>query len=91
MALPHPSFWMEASPDMPFVLKEEVVTAYSKLHSLGVIHGNPQLRNILICADGRVKLIDFGLARKILSRVVTSHVTRHDENPTGPSIRIADE
>lgn len=65
MALPHPSFWMEASPDMPFILKEEVVSAYEKLHYRGVIHGKPQLRNMLICADGRVKLVDFQASRAL--------------------------
>lgn len=65
MALPHSSFWMEASPDMPFVLKEEVVVAYYKLHYYGIIHGNPQLRNMLICADGSVKLVDFQACRAL--------------------------
>lgn len=50
---------------MPFILKEEVVTAYSRLHNLGVIHGSPQLRNMLICADGRVKLVDFQASRAL--------------------------
>ncbi|KAI0639338.1 hypothetical protein C8Q77DRAFT_1152321 [Trametes polyzona] len=63
MQLPHPSFWMEASSDMPKVLKKEVVRAYLLLHSKGVVHGEPELRNILIGGDGRVTLINFHAAR----------------------------
>ncbi|PCH33607.1 hypothetical protein WOLCODRAFT_135213 [Wolfiporia cocos MD-104 SS10] len=63
MEPPHDSFWIEASPDMPYVLKERVVEAYAKLHKRGVLHGNPQMRHILIGGDARVTIIDFQESR----------------------------
>ncbi|KAH9937629.1 uncharacterized protein B0H18DRAFT_950418 [Fomitopsis serialis] len=65
MVAPHPTFWMEASPDMPFVLKLHVIDAYTRLHAHGILHGNPQLRNMLICGDGRVKIVDFQSSRSL--------------------------
>ncbi|KAI0961479.1 hypothetical protein AcV7_000568 [Taiwanofungus camphoratus] len=63
MQPPHHSFWIEASPDMPQVLKERVLEAFRKLHSRGILHGDPELRHMLIGGDGRVTLIDFQESR----------------------------
>jgi serine/threonine protein kinase len=41
----------------------EVATALAVAHSKGIIHGDVKPANILIAADGRVKLTDFGMAR----------------------------
>ncbi|KAI0669963.1 hypothetical protein C8Q78DRAFT_1079873 [Trametes maxima] len=59
---PHTSFWMEASADMPRVLKKAVIQAFIILHQQGIQHGDPQLHNILIGGDGRVTLINFHAA-----------------------------
>lgn len=63
MELPHTSFWMEASADMPNVLKKAVVEAYVMLHNQGILHGEAELRNMLIGGDGRVTLVNFHAAR----------------------------
>ncbi|KAI0824228.1 hypothetical protein BC628DRAFT_1420311 [Trametes gibbosa] len=63
MELPHHSFWMEASADMPNVLKKSVIHCYVILHSRGILHGEPELRNMLIGGDGRVTLVNFHAAR----------------------------
>ncbi|KAI6132672.1 hypothetical protein EDD16DRAFT_1699347 [Pisolithus croceorrhizus] len=65
MELPHDSFWIESSPTMPDVLKERVIAAFEKIHARGVLHGDPELRHMLIGADGRVTIIDFGMSRAI--------------------------
>ncbi|KAG1715630.1 hypothetical protein ID866_1512 [Astraeus odoratus] len=65
MELPHSSFWIESSPTMPDVLKERVIAAFEKIHARGVLHGDPELRHMLIGADGRVTIIDFGMSRAI--------------------------
>ncbi|KAI0724490.1 hypothetical protein C8T65DRAFT_626658 [Cerioporus squamosus] len=59
---PHPSFWFTASKDMPWILKKRVVDAYLKIHEHGILHGSPELHNILIGADCRVSLFDFSKA-----------------------------
>ncbi|KIJ68244.1 hypothetical protein HYDPIDRAFT_24542 [Hydnomerulius pinastri MD-312] len=63
MEMPNSSFWMESSPSMPDVLKEMVIAAFEKIHAQGVLHGDPELRHMLIGADGSVMIIDFGMSR----------------------------
>ena len=43
----------------------QLVEAVSHCHSLGVIHRDLKLENILLGQDGRIKLSDFGLARLV--------------------------
>ncbi|KAG9314528.1 hypothetical protein JVU11DRAFT_5325 [Chiua virens] len=52
-----------ASPNMPDALKEKVIAAFEKIHAQGVLHGDPELRHMLIGADGKVMIIDFGMSR----------------------------
>lgn len=61
--VPHHSFWIQASPDMPDVLKRRCLDAYHQLHAQGVVHGNVDFANILIGGDGNVKLINFEKSR----------------------------
>lgn len=65
MEPPHPSCWIHASSNMPYILKMRVVEAYAKLHKRGVMHGSASLTNILIGPDCRVTLLDFAKARAI--------------------------
>ena len=50
---------------MPHALKERVIAAFEKVHAQGVLHGDPELRHMLIGADGKVMIIDFGMSRAI--------------------------
>lgn len=63
--VPHHSFWVQASPDMPDVLKRRCLEAYYQLHAQGVLHGDVDLGNILIGGDGRVKIINFDKSRSV--------------------------
>jgi len=63
MELPHQSFWIEASPTMPDVLKERAMKGLEILHSRGILHGDIELRHVLIGGDGAVTFIDFQLSR----------------------------
>ena len=65
MEPPHPSFWIEASPDMPDVLKERCIDAFEKLHARKVLHGDVELRHMLIGGDAKVTLIDFQASRSL--------------------------
>ncbi|KAJ7293303.1 hypothetical protein C8J57DRAFT_1210891 [Mycena rebaudengoi] len=66
MEPPHHSFWIEASSDMPHVLKKRCVQAFEKLHACGVYHGDVELRHMLIGGDAKVTIIDFQASRALV-------------------------
>ncbi|KAJ7225818.1 hypothetical protein GGX14DRAFT_641209 [Mycena pura] len=66
MEPPHSSFWVEASADMPHVLKKRCVRAFEQLHAAGVLHGDVELRHMLIGGDARVTIIDFQESRALV-------------------------
>jgi serine/threonine-protein kinase len=39
---------------------------YAHLHRQGVLHGDVHPRNVLVAADGQVRIIDFGLGRSLI-------------------------
>jgi serine/threonine-protein kinase len=45
-------------------LAERVIAAYAQLHAQGVLHGDVHPRNLLVDADGKVTIIDYGLAER---------------------------
>ncbi len=56
-------------------IARDVAAALAHAHSRGVVHRDVTSRNIMIAADGRVMVIDFGLAlRKGTGRITSSHV-----------------
>lgn len=63
MELPHHSFWIEASSDMPEVLKERVVKALERIHNEGILLNDTTLSNFLIAGDGTVLVINFDQSR----------------------------
>ena len=50
--------WREAAD-----IASQVADALDHAHAQGMIHGDVTPRNILLTAEGRVKLVDFGIAR----------------------------
>lgn len=63
--LPHQTFLIEPSADMPQVLKRRIMKSLEKLHKKGVCHHALSLDNILIGGDGTVYFYDFHHARYI--------------------------
>jgi len=55
----------------------EVATALAYLHERGIVHRDLKSANVLVLADARVKLLDFGTAR-VLGRA-SDGITRHGE------------
>lgn len=63
MEPPHPRGWAEASRASPDAVKQRIVDAYARIHARGILHGDIELRHMLVDEDGKVTLIDFGLAK----------------------------
>jgi hypothetical protein len=63
--LPHQTFFIEPSADMPEVLKRRIMKVLQNLHAQGVCHNALSLDNILIGADGNIYFYNFNHARFI--------------------------
>jgi eukaryotic-like serine/threonine-protein kinase len=46
-------------------LCRSIASAYARLHALGVVHSDVHPNNVLVGADGSVRLLDFGVARVV--------------------------
>ncbi len=62
---------MASSPRVPYEEQQVVAWAYqllealSYIHNSGMVHRDINPKNIMLCSDGTVKLIDFGTAKRI--------------------------
>ena len=50
-ALPHPSGWREADSYLSVEEKNNIIMAYKRIHNAGVLHGDVELRHMLIGDD----------------------------------------
>ena len=48
-------------------LAEQMFRAFDRLHSCNLVHGDPSPNNVLVEAGDRVRLIDFGVSRRLQS------------------------
>jgi serine/threonine protein kinase len=55
----------------------QIAGALAHAHSRGVVHGDLKAPNVMITTDGRAKVLDFGLARRISSDDPAADATMH--------------
>lgn len=57
-------------------LCRNITRTYSRLHDLGILHGDIHTRNVLIDKDSSVRLVDFGFGDDINDTAVHGHPVR---------------
>jgi beta-lactam-binding protein with PASTA domain/tRNA A-37 threonylcarbamoyl transferase component Bud32 len=55
-----------------FAVMDHVLSALAAAHEAGLVHRDVKPENVLLTADGRVKVADFGLARAVAGTTVTT-------------------
>jgi serine/threonine protein kinase len=84
----HGETLMASSPRTPFneqqviIWASQLLDALSYIHAADIVHRDINPKNIMLCSDGTVKLIDFGTAKKL------NHADK-DESRHDPFTQIA--
>ncbi|MDI1475900.1 serine/threonine-protein kinase [Polyangium sp. y55x31] len=59
-------------PERAFAILEQIIAGLGAAHAQGVLHRDLKPENVMICREGRVALVDFGLARSFTHELTAS-------------------
>jgi len=69
--------WLDAAPRTPTEILDVLIAAgrgVAAAHAVGLVHCDFKPTNVLVGDDGRVRVVDFGIARRVmLSESITAH------------------
>lgn len=75
------------SPAQAHTVAVQTAAALAYAHQSGIPHGQVDGHNVLLCADGNVKLTDFGVASAMAQRA--TDVATERRSPAGQDVRAA--
>ncbi len=64
----------------------QIAEALAAAHDHGVVHGDVKPENVVVLPDGRIKLLDFGVARRLDYSTLTTLTSALEVAPSGPQL-----
>ncbi|MGH7703991.1 MAG: protein kinase domain-containing protein, partial [Gemmatimonadales bacterium] len=71
------------SPDTVVRYGIQIADALAHAHDHGIVHRDLKTGNVIVTPEGRVKVLDFGLAKRLPTEEISEQETRSEESLTG--------
>ena len=71
-----------------FYFLKPILSALGEVHSKGVVHSDIKPQNIVVLADGSIRLMDFGISKSLPSHVKDAEDAETEENGEGSDVAV---